>query len=259
MKTYRISEKDIQGLPLLATGYKVFTHDWTAKQNGYDYKDEKGNVVGTIHKVDGDIKECQWGLHFGKQPQDCFNFYECVQWNKFAKVEAYGECIDAKDGKKSISKILKIVKTYTFGEFINLIQAVLSGSRGVNYSDGVNCSYGVNESHGVNCSDGVNCSRGVNDSRGVNYSRGVNDSYGVTKCEGISRSLFCFETSGKLLLFNSPVSETRYEEVFCKLRLFDWYPRFNNAKELKGNLGWYETNIPAIVNVPNEIAWSFMP
>ena len=44
-----------------------------------------------------------------------------------------------------------------------------------------------------------------------------------------------------------------------KITSFGWFPKFNNAEELKGNLEWYETNIPAIVRVPNEVAWSFMP
>lgn len=67
MKTYRITEKDIKDLPVLATGYKIFNNDWTAN-SGYDYKDENGNVVGTIHKVDGNIVECKWGLHFSEKP-----------------------------------------------------------------------------------------------------------------------------------------------------------------------------------------------
>ena len=51
----------------------------------------------------------------------------------------------------------------------------------------------------------------------------------------------------------------RYKEVLLKILSFNWYPKFNNAEELKGDLEWYETNIPAIVRVPNEVAWSFMP
>ena len=73
MDTYRITEKDIEGLQPLAVGYKVFKPEWKAN-NGYDYKDDNGNVLGTIHKVDGNIEECKWGLHFSKNPQDCFNF-----------------------------------------------------------------------------------------------------------------------------------------------------------------------------------------
>ena len=288
MKTYRLTEKDIENKPVLAVGYKVFVHGWETKYGDYCYADENGNVLNTIHTVDGNITECRWGLHFSKKPQDCFNFYESVQWNNFAKVEAYDACLDSPDGKKSVAKTLKIVKTYTFDEFIRLIQEDLQ-SYGVNESDGVNCSkgvncsdgvnssygvnwsrgvnssYGVNWSKGVNCSDGVNesdgvnWSKGVNESDGVNWSKGVNKSYGVTKCEGISKSLFCYKKSGNLYLFNKKTSQERFAEVSSKIQYFNWYPKFNNAEELKDNLEWYETNIPAIVSVSNEVAWSFMP
>ena len=122
MKTYRLEGKDIENKPVLAVGYKVFAPEWKTKHGDYCYADENGNVLNTIHTVDGDIAECRWGLHFSKKPQDCFNFYESVQWNKFAKIEAYEECIDSDDGKKSVAKTLKIVQMYTFDEFIRLIQ-----------------------------------------------------------------------------------------------------------------------------------------
>lgn len=249
MKTYRISEKELNGAKPLAVGYKMFNNDWTA-QNGYDYKDENGNVIGTIHKVDGDIVECNWGLYFSEQPQDCFNFYAPLQWNKFAKVEAYGNIIRGE--QKSVAQIIKIVETYSFNEFIRLIQTKIQ-------STGVNVSDGVNRSDGVNVSTGVNESNGVNRSYGVNGSDGVNRSYGITKCEGISQSIFCYGKSGKLMLFNKKCGEKRYKEVYSQLLSFKWAPKFNNAEELKKNLEWYETYIPDIVSVPNEIAWSFMP
>lgn len=40
METYKITEKEIEGLTPVAEGYKIFSHDWTAK-NGYDYKDDE--------------------------------------------------------------------------------------------------------------------------------------------------------------------------------------------------------------------------
>ena len=289
MKTYRLTEKDIENKPVLAVGYKIFAPGWETKHYAYCYADENGNVLNTIHTVDGNIAECRWGLHFSKKPQDCFNFYESVQWNNFAKVEAYDACLDSSDGKKSVAKTLKIVKTYTFDEFIRLIQEDLQSndvnhSNGVSYSKGVNNSNGVNDSRGVNASDGVNNSNGVNASRGVNasfgvsYSKGVNNSngvnasrgvnasdgvecsFGVTKCKAVSWCIFCQNQVGaRFKLFNKRTTEARYEEVFRKILSFDWYPKFNNAEKLKGNREWYETNIPAIVRVPNEVAWSFMP
>ena len=61
------------------------------------------------------------------------------------------------------------------------------------------------------------------------------------------------------MLFNKKTTENRFIEIFNKLISFGWYPKFTNAYDLKGNLEWYETNIPNIVKVDNKTAWSFMP
>lgn len=199
MKTYRLKEKDIKNKPVLAVGYKVFAPGWETKHGDYCYADENGNVLNTIHTVAGDISECRWGLHFSKKPQDCFNFYESVQWNKFAKVEAYDACIDSTDKKKSVAKTLKIVQTYTFDEFIRLIQEDLQND-------------------------------GVNDSYGVNASNGVNYSYGVTKSEAVSQCIFCHKQEGtKLKLFNKKTTATRLKEVLRGICRNDLYrPRIHN-------------------------------
>ena len=343
MKTFRITENEIKDMKPVAVGYKIFRNDWTAKSSGYDYKDENGNVLNTIHKVDGDIKECNWGLHFSKEPIDCFKFYETIPWYKFAKVEAYDQLLIGEE--KCVTNILKIIEIYTFDEFINLIRedlqhhasygvygsngvssskgVIVSGgvsyskgasdsfgvsetigahgskgvtvsngvnrSNGVNLSNGVNVSYGVNRSNGVNssygvnasdgvdasngvdASDGVDRSNGVDFSRGVNWSDGVNKScgvswsygvncsYGISECEGISKSIFCYKKSGKLMAFNKRITKKRFYEIYETLNSFEWYPKFNNAEQLKGKLEWHETNIPAIVGVDNKTAWSSMP
>ena len=295
MKTFRITENEIKDMKPVAVGYKIFRNDWTAKSSGYDYKDENGNVLNTIHKVDGDIKECNWGLHFSKEPIDCFKFYETIPWYKFAKVEAYDQLLIGEE--KCVTNILKIIEIYTFDEFINLIREDLqhhasydvygsngvsyskgvnrsngvsyskgvNRSNGVNLSNGVNVSYGVdwsngvNVSYGVNRSNGVNSSYGVNVSNGVNWSNGVNRSYGILECEGISKAIFCYKKSGKLMAFNKRITKERFDEICAELNKFNWYPKFNNAEQLKGELGWYETNIPAIESVDNKTAWSSMP
>lgn len=192
------------------------------KYGNYDYKDENGNVVGTIHKVDGDIKECKWGLHFSEEPHNCFSFYESLPWFKYAKVEAYGNVMKSKNGEKSIAQIIKIIETYSFDEFIKIIQEKLQ-------------------------------------SRGVSRSNGVSESFGVSGSFGLYQAIFCHKKSGRLYLFNKHCKEERFKEVYDKLLSFDWSPKFNNAEDLKGNLEWYETNIPAIVSVENKTAWSFMP
>ena len=62
-----------------------------------------------------------------------------------------------------------------------------------------------------------------------------------------------------LRLFNKKISQKRFNKIKDELIGFDWYPKFNNAEELKGNLEWYEANIPDIVKVDNKTAYSFMP
>ena len=61
------------------------------------------------------------------------------------------------------------------------------------------------------------------------------------------------------MAFNKKISEARYNEIWDKLTSFNWTPKFNNAEQLKGDLEWYEVNIPAIKSVPNKVAWSFIP
>ena len=78
-------------------------------------------------------------------------------------------------------------------------------------------------------------------------------------CEGISRAIFCYNKSGKLYIFNKHCTEERFNEVFNDLNSFGWYPKFNNAFDLKGSDEWFNSNIPAIASVDNKTAWSLMP
>ena len=61
------------------------------------------------------------------------------------------------------------------------------------------------------------------------------------------------------MAFNKRITEERFDEIYETLNSFEWYPKFNNAEQLKGKLGWHETNIPAIEDVDNKTAWSSMP
>ena len=360
MRTYQITEAELKQYKKVGEGYKAFRNDWTARCGQYDYKDENGEVLNTIHKVDGKIARCEWGLHFSELPDNCFNFYESVQWNKFAKVEAYDQILVGEE--KSVTNILKIVKIYSFDEFIKLFEETplfhvnggsyinggneinggdyidggnhinggihitggsyinggnnISGGshiKGGNYINGGICidggssidggSYinGGNEINGGDYIDGGNHINGGNHISGGNYINGGNNisggnhinggsnisggnhikggnhinggnhisggydikggSYiwGATKCEGVSRCIFCYGVTGRLLLFNKPISEVRFIDILTELEKFGWYPKFNNALELKGNLEWYETNIPAIAPVNLKTAWSSMP
>ena len=61
------------------------------------------------------------------------------------------------------------------------------------------------------------------------------------------------------MAFNKRITKERFDEICAELIKFNWYPKFNNAEQLKGELEWYETNIPAIESVDNKTAWSSMP
>ena len=115
-KTYRIEA--VKGEPL-ATGYKIFNWDWTGAGD-YCYADG-GELEGSVHTVDGDLSPCAWGLHFCKNPVDCLNFKEPVQWNRFAKVSAFDEIVEADNGK-TVARTLRIDKVLTWDEFVQEIK-----------------------------------------------------------------------------------------------------------------------------------------
>ena len=138
------------------TGYKVFNHDWTCR--GFKYE------IGKTYTHEGEISLCQEGFHFCKNLMDCFDFYDCVTWNKIAKVEALGEV--KTDNKKCVTNKIKILEEIPFDKIWEYLQTDLNTA--VNKSKGVNLSNGVHESDGVNWSNGVHESNGVNESYGVN-------------------------------------------------------------------------------------------
>ena len=233
-ETKRIDPSELDGKEPIATGYKIFNWDWTG-YGGYCYADENGDVEGSVHTVTGELSKCGWGLHFCENPVDCMQYRDLIQWNKFALVEAYDENIECND--KNVCRTLKIKKVLSFGEMVDACK---------NYQDngyGISNGYGIRNGYGI--SDGS----------------GINNSKHCTKCEGISRCLFCYGLEGaKLMLFNKPISEDRFNEVFEKLG--DWYPNFTNAEELKakyGNGEWESTPAPAISGRTAREAYAEMP
>lgn len=140
---------------------------------------------------------------------------------------------------------------------------VLSGG-GINLSreifcgDAIHNSRSVSYSSAVNLSSGVDSSNGVVKSTGVYMCNGVYDCYGVRACEGISKSIFCYKATGKLLLFNKEISEERFEE------LKNWFafahtPRYNNARKLSKKGDWGKANISNLKPVDNKTAWADFP
>lgn len=278
MGTRRIDRKEIEGLPVLAEGYKIFNDDWSCL--GYCYADENGSVEGSVHKEDGEIVCRKNGLHFCKEMLDCYKYHTPLQCNKFAKVRAYGTI--AEDGDKTACQILEIVEVLTWNEHLEAAKTYcpygvnrsdgVDSSNGVNRSDGVNSSYGVNLSYGVNSSDGVNLSDGVDSSYGVNLSHGVSTSNGVYKVAGAVNTWFCRGSEALLCcifcndiaaksyyLFNKPVEKERTYEVIDGLKTFGWTPDFTNAGALKEGKEWKEVPAHKIKAIAIKEAYSKMP
>jgi hypothetical protein len=67
MSTYEIKKADLESLEVVATGYKAVNYDNSTKQS-FCYGEKGESLVGKVFKVDGNISECHWGLHFSKDP-----------------------------------------------------------------------------------------------------------------------------------------------------------------------------------------------
>jgi hypothetical protein len=77
-------------------GYKGFNKDWKCKDFQYE--------VGKTFKENVNPKICDKGLHFCEMPLDVFNYYEPINGNKFAMIEALGD-IDKGDDKVATNKL----------------------------------------------------------------------------------------------------------------------------------------------------------
>ena len=205
-------------------GYKIFENDWTCK--GFQFE------IGKDYKFDGEIEICVRGFHFCTKLEDCFKYYPSVLWNKLAEVESLGKTKTHSEDSKVVTDHIKIIKAIDWSEIPDI------------------------------CKKG-NDIRGGNDILGGNYILGGNDVIGCMKCEGISRSIFCLDRSGKLLAFNKKITEKRFEEIKKNiLRLYDgWNPTFNNLQSLylKNGSKWEKTPIPKAAKISKEEAWKDIP
>ena len=364
--TKRIDQKEIEGKAPLTTGYKIFYWDWTspddsyyAEEGNYCYADENGEVVGSVHTVTGKLNPDDWGLHFSKNPIDAMKYMDIIQWNKFAYVEAYDECIDHNDGDKCVCRTLKIVKVLSFNEMIEAVKSYqkdnlssrgvsdgcgisdgygissgcgitdgygisngygirngygISYGSGIRYGYGISSGSGISDSSGISNGYGIDGGSGIRKGYGINGGSGINGGYGISsgcgicegygicdstgifvghgvlnstgvgngcgisacrgvymskfcsRCEGISRCILCYDTTGKLMIFNKPVTAKRFNEVWGKLTYFKsaiwWNPNFTNAEELKEEYGkgdWTATPAPAITGRTAKEAYADMP
>lgn len=53
----------LNGLQVVAEGYKIFNYDWTANHgDNYCYADKDGKVEGVVHRQEGFPYKCHNGL-----------------------------------------------------------------------------------------------------------------------------------------------------------------------------------------------------
>ena len=149
----------------------------------------------------------------------------------------------------------------------------IKNSKGVSNSEAVNYILGGNDISGGNYIMGGNDIFGGNDICGGNNIMGGNDIWGgndirggncirgAFNCRGIDRCIFCADLRGATLrLFNKEITEERFNEVTSKLYSFYWYPKFNNALELKEKAGsWEKVNASEIKSIEPYEAWKNMP
>ena len=249
MKTYEINKTDIKGMEVLETGYKAIQYDNSSQQN-FRYGNKGDNLVGKIFKVDGDIAECKWGLHFCKDPANVFNFYAPLGYNKYFKVRAYGKVINSQDGIKQVAQIIEFIEEYDIMQYIEIIK---------NYNR-TSYSCAVRGSSAVSYSSAVSDSNAVSGSRAVSYSNAVSGSYAIYNSEAVKNCIFCYEVEcKKYYVFNKRVKKERFEELYIRITGFNYFPKYDNFYELKGNNEWWAIAFPELMTVDNKTAWSKMP
>ena len=80
------------------------------------------------------------------------------------------------------------------------------------------------------------------------------------ECEAIKNGLFCHKKEGaKYVLFNKKVLKARFEEVYKKIKSFNFTPKWDNFYDLKGNKEWWVICFPELMSVDNKTAWSKIP
>ena len=266
-----VSRDTISGLTPEAEGYKIFNNDWTADQGNYDFKDPAtGEAAGTVHQVSGEIICCENGFHFCENPLDCLNYYPMVQWNKFARVRAYGQIARHNNDSKIAAEILEIVQILTWDNFLDVIKQQSNAT-----TDIENNIHGGRDIHGgrsiyggcdINGGCGINGGRDIYggcDIDGGENCMGVYDIYYCRNCQGCKSCICCLDYTGKNAVFNTPVSEQRVNEIKNNIReLADgWFPKFTNAYELYAANGqdWPSTPAPKIDGMDRTYAYADMP
>lgn len=200
MKTYEVKKEELKGTEPICYGYKAIQWDSSTLQGNFNYGK---NPVGKVFKVDGDISECSWGLHFSRDPAYVFNFYEPLGYNRYFKVAAYEKTKDSTDGLKTVAQCLEFLEEYDLIQFIDLIKKY-DRSRAVHDSEAVHNSEAVFDSEAVSHSEVVRYSEAMSDSRAVihssavRHSEAVSYSYAVSHSEAVSHSVAACNSSAVL-------------------------------------------------------------
>ena len=147
----------------------------------------------------------------------------------------------------------------------------IRNGNGIRNGYGIRDGSGIRDGYGIRDGTGISNSSGIRDGHGIRNGYGIREGYGIERsngvsnsmfckdCEGISRCIFCIDYTGKLAVFNTPVEETRFNEIWHKIRSFDWRPDFTNAGLLKGDKDWRETPASAICGVDSRAVYKNMP
>ena len=241
MKAYEISREEIKGLEPICEGYKAVNYDLSTRgDKDFRYGKKGENIIGKVFHVEGELKACNLGLHFSKDPANVFRYYKSLGYNRYFKVKAYGNCIDGDNGCKTVASTIEFVEEYDIVEFIEIIKKYFRSA--------------VNDSNAVSLSNAVNHSNAVSLSNAVNYS------YGLRNCKGAYNSIFCVNKNGICnYLFNKRSNKKRIDEVKVQLLNFYFAPHFANWYDVKGQKEWYAFCFPELKSIDNKTAWSKMP
>ena len=132
-------------------GYKAFDADWTCR--GFQYE-----IGKTYELPEGqELKVCESGFHFCKNPIDVFGYYPYNENTKIAEIEAFGDI--QSEGTKYVTNKIKIVREFTRGELLGLI---VDDRRNTGHHNSGNCNSGNCNSGDCNAGDcnAGNCNTG---------------------------------------------------------------------------------------------------
>ena len=153
-------------------GYKGFKSDFTC--NGFKYKESNE------YKIDQEPIVCEKGFHYCENPLDVWEYYGLEDDNVFCEIEAIGD--NKKDGNKSVTNHIKIVKKLALNEFIEsavayvqtLCKVKSSGDNSQNASSGYNSQNASSGDNSQNASSGDNSQNASSGNNSKNASFGNN-------------------------------------------------------------------------------------